>query len=104
MALRMCVRFSRVAPRLLWDSNVLHRALVPSSRIHLAGLVNTKGLDTSECPVMCRQQGTVQEMLNVRVKTILTCVNVRTLRPTATKIHVHISTHAHIELRKYLVS
>ncbi|XP_019711825.1 thiosulfate sulfurtransferase/rhodanese-like domain-containing protein 3 [Hippocampus comes] len=60
MALRMCVRFSRVAPRLLWDSNALHRALVPSSRIHLAGLVNIQGLDTTpESWLGCRRFSSV---------------------------------------------
>ncbi|XP_061676628.1 thiosulfate sulfurtransferase/rhodanese-like domain-containing protein 3 isoform X4 [Syngnathoides biaculeatus] len=45
MALRMCVRFFRVAPRLFWETNVLHSAFVPSGRIRLLGGHNTR-LDT----------------------------------------------------------
>ncbi|XP_061529799.1 thiosulfate sulfurtransferase/rhodanese-like domain-containing protein 3 [Phycodurus eques] len=67
MALRMCVRFSRVAPRLCWDSDVLHSAFVPSGRIPLpGGLSNTQRLDTTpELWLGCRRFGSVSPSTDV---------------------------------------
>nr|XP_061789969.1 thiosulfate sulfurtransferase/rhodanese-like domain-containing protein 3 [Nerophis lumbriciformis] len=46
MALRMCVRLSKVAPRLWWESSVLRCAVVPHGTTYPAGFISTRRLCT----------------------------------------------------------
>ncbi|XP_061676624.1 thiosulfate sulfurtransferase/rhodanese-like domain-containing protein 3 isoform X2 [Syngnathoides biaculeatus] len=68
MALRMCVRFFRVAPRLFWETNVLHSAFVPSGRIRLLGGHNTRLDTTPELWFSCRRFSSVPPSTEVSYK------------------------------------
>ncbi|XP_077432386.1 thiosulfate sulfurtransferase/rhodanese-like domain-containing protein 3 [Vanacampus margaritifer] len=64
MALRLCMRFSRVAPRLLWDNNTLQSTRVPS-RTPLPGSGNTRLYTTPEWWLGCRTFGSVPPSTDV---------------------------------------
>ncbi|XP_061676629.1 thiosulfate sulfurtransferase/rhodanese-like domain-containing protein 3 isoform X5 [Syngnathoides biaculeatus] len=58
----------RVAPRLFWETNVLHSAFVPSGRIRLLGGHNTRLDTTPELWFSCRRFSSVPPSTEVSYK------------------------------------